>query len=383
MNDAQPQSLPALITMARPRFSEAAVARIAQAVRSGMVAAGPLVKELEARLCLALAQPHVVACGNGTAALHASLAALRVGTGHSVVTTALSFVATASAIVHAGATPLFCDVDDSFNLDPQRLDDTLGAAKRRGHAPAAVIFVHLYGNPTNVADIAAVCDRHGVPLVEDCAQAIGAQLAGRPVAGFGRIAAFSFYATKNLAAGEGGAIVTQDAALAEYVRKFINHGRAAAYAHDLVGYNYRMTDLHAALALDQLEQLDALQERRWANAAALRAGLQACTRVRLPRVAPSARHVYHQFTIVVPPGLRDALAQHLAGRQIQSAVIYPTPLPRLQCFAQVPQLPAAGFEVAEQASRGCLSLPVHSDLGPAEMSRVIDAVARFFEGAAA
>jgi perosamine synthetase len=167
------------------------------------------------------------------------------------------------------------------------------------------------------------------------------------------------------------------------VRKFINHGRAAAYAHDLVGYNYRMTDLHAALALDQLEQLDALQARRSANAAALRAGLQACARVQLPRIAPAARHVYHQFTILVPPGLRDALAQHLAGEQIQSAVIYPTPLPRLQCFAQVPQLPGASFEVAEQASRGCLSLPVHSELGPAETSRVIDAVASFFEGGVA
>jgi dTDP-4-amino-4,6-dideoxygalactose transaminase len=383
MNDARPLSTPPLIAMARPRFSEAAVERIARAVRSGMVASGPLVKELEAGLRAAFAQPHVVACGNGTAALHASLAALRVGAGHSVVTTALSFVATASSIVHAGATPLFCDVDDSLNLDPQKLDEALRAAKDAGRSPAAVIFVHLYGNPTNVADVAAVCDRHGVPLVEDCAQAIGARLADRPIAGFGRIAAFSFYATKNLAAGEGGAVVTGDAALAEHVSRFINHGRTSAYAHDLVGYNYRMTDLHAALALDQLEHLEALQARRTANAAALLAGLRRCEGVRFPRLAPQARHVYHQFTILVPADARDALARHLAGEQIQSAVVYPTPLPRLQCFAGSPQLPGASFAVAEQASHGCLSLPVHSDLGPAEMQRVTEAVVRFFESGAA
>lgn len=378
MSDAKPQSMPAPITMARPRFSEGALERIARAVRSGIVASGPLVKELETRLCAALAQPHVVACSNGTAALHASLAALRVGAGNSVITTALSFVATASSIVHAGATPLFCDVDDSLNLDPQKLDDALRTAKDAGRRPAAVIFVHLYGNPTNVADVAAVCDRHGVPLVEDCAQAIGARLSGRPIAGFGRIAAFSFYATKNLAAGEGGAVATRDGALAEHVRKFINHGRVAAYAHDLIGYNHRMTDLHAALALDQLEHLDALQARRSANAAALRAGLQGCAHIRLPRVAPQARHVYHQFTILVPPGLRDALSQHLAGEQIQSAVIYPVPLPHLRCFEGSPQLPGAAFDRAEQAGRSCLSLPVHSDLGPDEMQRIVDAVARFF-----
>lgn len=383
MTDEKPPSRPAPITMARPRFSEAAIERIAMAVRSGMVASGPIVKELEEKLRVALARPCVVACGNGTAALHASLAALGIGPGCSVLTTALSFVATASAIVHAGAAPLFCDVDDSFNLDPQRLDDAIRAARSAGRNPAAVIFVHLYGNPTNVADVAAVCGRHGLPLVEDCAQAVGARLGGSPVAGFGRIAAFSFYATKNLAAGEGGAVVTAQPALAEHVRKFINHGRASAYAHDLIGYNYRMTDLHAALALDQLEQLAGLQARRSANAAALEAGLQGCAAVRLPRVAPEALHVYHQFTIQVSPNARNALIDHLATEDIQSAIIYPTPLPHLGCFTTSAQLPGAGFEVAERASQSCLSLPVHSGLGPVETGRVVDAVVRFFAARAA
>jgi len=366
--------------MARPRFSETAIARIGQAVRSGMVASGPLVKELELRLGERVGQPHAVACGNGTAALHASLAALHVAAGSAVITTAFSFVATASAIVHAGCVPLFCDIDDSFNLDSRRLDETIRAARAAGRNPAAVIFVHLYGNPTNVAEVAAVCARHGLPLIEDCAQAVGAMYSGRPVGAFGTIAAYSFYATKNVAAGEGGAVVTADASLAEHVRKFINHGKTAPYAHELVGYNYRMSDLHAALALDQLEHFETLFERRQANARTLREALRPHAAVSMPRVAAQAGHAYHQFTVVLSPERREALARHLAADQIQSAVIYPTPLPRLRCFATLPQSGGASFAVAEAASQGCLSLPVHSDLGPTEIDRIVGSLGRFFEG---
>jgi perosamine synthetase len=246
-----------------------------------------------------------------------------------------------------------------------------------------VIFVHLYGNPTNIVEVAAVCAYHGVPLIEDCAQAVGATYSGRQVGAFGAISAYSFYATKNLAAGEGGAVVTSDASLADYVRRFINHGRTATYAHDLVGYNYRMTDLHAALALDQLEHFERLFDRRQANARALKEALRPHADASMPRVAVKAGHAYHQFTVVVAPDRREALAQHLAADQIQSAVFYPTPLPRLRCFAALPQLPDASFGLAETASQACLSLPVHSDLGPAEIDRIVGSLRRFFEGTGA
>ena len=367
-----------LIQMARPIFTEKAARVIAAEIRNGAIATGPLVLRLEEQLAQQFQHAHVAACSNGTAALHAALFALGVKAGDCVVTTALSFVASASAIVHAGATPVFCDIDDSYNLDPERLEQAITRLRRAGRRVSAVVFVHLYGNPTNVARVQAICRKHEVPLLEDCAQAHGAQLANRGVAHFGEIATFSFYATKNIAAGEGGAVVSSDPALVERVRKFINHGRTSAYEHEFVGYNYRMTNLHAALALDQLEQFESNLARRTANSEHFRSAFAAISALRLPRVEPGARHAMHQFTVIVPPESRDPLAAHLLADGIRSAVVYPTPLPYLKCFESLRPAQEDSFERARAASTSCLSIPVHPMLERGDLVRIVDSMIRFF-----
>lgn len=341
-------------------------------LRSGIIASGPVVRRFEKEFAAYVGVRHAIAVANGTVALHAALIGAGVEPGDRVVTTPFTFIATANSIVHAGAVPVFSDIDpDTYNLCPERLRETLAALAKDGTPAKAVMPVHLFGLPCDMAAIRHVAEEFGAVIVEDAAQAHGASFNGRRTGSFGLTAGFSFYATKNLATGEGGMVVTDSDEAAERVRSVINHGRIGRYEHDVLGYNYRMTDIAAAIGLVQLGKLDQMNLRRRMNADRLSRVLAHVDELTLPMEPDGYYHVFHQYTVRHPD--RDALAEQLRERGVDSAAIYPIALHKQPYYERLGygemRLPAA-----EEAARHVLSVPVHPSLTDDDLRAVADAV---------
>ncbi len=344
-------------------------AAIARVLASGAFVGGAEVAALEAELARYLGVPHVVTVGSGTDALTIALRALGIGPGDEVITTPFTFIATIEAILHAGARPVLVDIDpETFNLDPAGLEAAHTERTR------AVLPVHLYGQPAAMDAIRAFAERHGLVVVEDAAQAIGARCGQGRVGALGHAAGFSLYPTKNLGAyGDGGFIATADPEVAEAARSLAVHGQAGRYHHvRRAGYTSRLDALQAAILRVKLPHLEAWNARRREIAAAYRAALEDV--VWVPREAPGVYHVWHQFTVRTPE--RDRLAAHLKAHGVGSAVHYPAPAhlqPAYRDLAEEGSLPQA-----ERAAREVLSLPLHPFLTDAEVARVIEAVRCFF-----
>ncbi|HYM90846.1 MAG TPA: DegT/DnrJ/EryC1/StrS family aminotransferase, partial [bacterium] len=312
------------------------------------------------------------ATSSGTAALEVALEAAGIRAGAGVVTTPFSFVSSTNAILRRGAVPVFADIDpQTFNLDPDRVADTL----TRTPGVQALLVVHLYGLPCRMDALMDLARHHDLVVIEDAAQAHGAALQGRKVGTFGVAGAFSFYPSKNLTTGEGGMVVTSDAALAERARRLINVGQSSQYTYELLGANYRMTEIAGALGIGQLARLEERNARRRQNAARLTAGLKDLDWLTVPGEARGYSHVFHQYTLRVP-AVRDRLARHLAARGIATRVYYPTPIHKSPLYRRL------GFgEVqcpqAEQAALEVLSIPVHPALGEEEIQRIVEAIHSF------
>ena len=245
-----------------------------------MLAAGEKVRELETKFADYCGTTHAVAMNNGTAALHAALLAADIGHGDEVIVPSFSFIATASAVLMCGAKPIFCDVNEqTFNIDTAQLEERVTPRTR------AVIGVHLYGQPFDVEGVQKVCELHNLKLIEDAAQAHGALYNGGKVGSFGHFGCFSFYSTKNMITGEGGMVTTSEKAYAERLRLIINHGQSEKYVHTRLGYNYRMTDMAAALGIVQLKKLEKFNMRRRKNAEFYNANLSVKGLI-TPDVAP-------------------------------------------------------------------------------------------------
>jgi dTDP-4-amino-4,6-dideoxygalactose transaminase len=331
---------------------EAAALRV---IASGRFIGGPEVEGFERELAAFVGARRAIGVSSGTDALVVTLMALGVGAGDEVITTPFTFFATAGAIARLGASPVFADVDDeTLCLDPRNVSP--------GPRTKAVIPVHLFGR---VAPLPAV----GVPIVEDAAQAIGAG----PVRG--RAAILSFFPTKNLGAiGDAGAVLTDDLELADRIALLRNHGAHARYHHALVGGNFRLDAIQAAVLRAKLPHLPAWTDARRAAAARYRALFAAASippELRLPPDAPS--HVYHHFVIRAPR--RDALRDHLAASGVGSEVYYPVPLHRQPCFAH---LRAPAMPIAERAATEVLALPLYASLSAESQAIVVDAIARFY-----
>jgi dTDP-4-amino-4,6-dideoxygalactose transaminase len=320
---------------------------------------------------------HVVGVGNGTDAIVTALRALGIGAGDAVFTVSHTAVATVAAVDMTGATPVLVDIDPaSFTLDPQKLEDAIRAFSASGAAgrPHAVIAVHLYGHPCDLSSIGDICKRHGLFLIEDCAQAHGASIGGTRVGNFGDIASFSFYPTKNLGAfGDGGAVVTNDRALAERAAALRQYGWKERYLSDLKGMNTRLDEIQAAMLAVRLTRLDAECETRSAIAARYDAGLSAT--VATPLVRPGARHAYHLY--VMRHSRRDALAAALKAAGIGSGIHYPVPVHLQNAYAGQIALAPSGMNETERAAAEVLSLPLHPFLSNADVARVIAEVTRW------
>ncbi len=353
-----------MIPIARPLVGVEEEEAVIAVLRSGMLAQGPQVARLEAAFAELCGVRHAVAVSNGTVALFMALLANGVGPGDEVITTPFSFVATGNSVLMAGARPVFVDIDaQRFNLNVQQIEAAITERTR------AIMPVHLYGHPAEMAAILDLAERYELAIIEDAAQAVGATYHTRPIGSFGT-ACFSLYATKNIMSGEGGMITTDDAAVADQLCLLRSHGSRVRYYHEMLGYNFRMTDLQAAIGLAQLAKLEHFTARRIANAAFLNAQIKHPAVIK-PSAQPHVRHVYHQYTLRVH-GDRDAAVRQLTAQGVGSAVFYPLLIPHQPLYRE--QGYQSYLPVAEQACQEVLALPVHPALSEADLHQIAAAV---------
>lgn len=362
------QSVVTPIAVAAPVVDDEARALVAEVLDSGQLAQGPMVARMEDLGAAMAGTTHAIAVNNGTDALELAFEVCDLGPGDEVVTVPFTFAATANAALRAGANVRFVDITDDFTIDVDLLADAIDERTK------IVCPVHLYGLPARMAPICELVERHGLHLVEDAAQAHGASDGGRRVGSFG-VGCFSLYATKNVMAGEGGLVTTDDDDVAERIRTLRNQGMAGRYDYVAIGRNSRMTDLQAAVAIPQLERIDAISAARAANADVLAAALDGTPGLVLPASRPGATHVWHQFTVLLPEGIdRDDVAESLRDEQISCGVYYPNALNDLPVYRDHDRVIAGDTPVARAVATRCLSLPVHHGLGRADMERLCDAL---------
>jgi dTDP-4-amino-4,6-dideoxygalactose transaminase len=343
---------------------------IARTIDNTSFCLGPDVAQFEKDFAKYCDAAHCVGFNSGTSALHVALMLLNVGRDDEVITTPMTFVATSWAISYVGAKPVYVDIEDAtFNLDPKLIEKAIAPRTK------AVMPVHLYGQPFDIDPILAICRKHKLPLVEDAAQAHGAKYNGKIIGTFGEISCFSFYPGKNLGAcGEGGALVTNNAAFAARARSLREHGSSVRYYHDEVGFNYRMEGIQGAVLAVKLKHLDKwTQERR--RVAKRYTELLAGTPLQLPKQASWGESVWHLY--VVRHSKRDDLKKHLEANGVGCALHYPLPLHLQKCYASLGHK-AGDFPVAEKAARECLSLPIYAELTEAQIQRVVAVIKDFF-----
>jgi perosamine synthetase len=353
-----------MIKISEPSIGETERRAVLDVLDSGQLVNGPVTRRLETEFAAQVSHTRqAVAVSSGTSALHLALLAHNIGPGHEVITPAFSFQATANMVLAVGARPVFVDVGPDANIDASHVEAAITSRTR------AILPVHLFGRCCDMMAICEIAGRNGLVVIEDAAQAHAAELDGRRTGSFGT-GCFSLYATKNLTAAEGGLITTDDPDLANRLRRLRNHGEGDRYDSAELGYNYRMTEMGAALALAQLPRLPELTLARRNNAAYLSSHLQG---VGLP-AAPGRpeQHVWHQYTIRVDSG-RDQLRDYLAAQGIQSSVHYPMPLPAQKLYRKLGYDDSA-FPMARALSQQLLSLPVHPGLSESDLERIVTAV---------
>ncbi|MGO3233792.1 MAG: DegT/DnrJ/EryC1/StrS family aminotransferase [Microbacterium sp.] len=353
------------IPPAKPIIGDDERAAVDRVLSSGMVAQGPEVAAFETEFAehFRLNLP-VVAVNSGTAGLHLGLLAAGVGPGDEVIVPSFTFAATGNSVALAGATPVFADIEPrTFGLDPAAVEAAI-TPRTKG-----ILAVHLYGHPARIHELSDIAERHGIELYEDAAQAHGAAWRGAPVGTFGRFAMFSLYPTKNMTSGEGGMVSAATDQIARAVRLLRNQGMEKQYANEVVGFNARMTDIHAAIGRVQLTKVDAWTTQRQQNAAFFDTNLRG---VITPAVEDDAVHVYHQYTVRVE-GDRDGFVTALRDEHaVGSGVYYPIPNHRLSSLTRY--APALDLPETEKAAQQVVSLPVHPSLSQNDLERIVTAV---------
>lgn len=351
-----------MIPISCPLIGDKEKQLVMQVLDSGMLAQGPVTARLEERFASVCGVEFAVATSSGTSALHIALLANGIGKGDEVITTPFTFIASVNSILFVGAKPVFVDVDEeTFNINVALIEEAITPQTK------AILPVHLYGYPCDMDAIMDIARRHNLSVIEDSAQAIGAEYNGKRVGSFG-IGCFSLYATKNIMSGEGGMITTNDGELARRCRMIRNHGMERRYYHDMLGYNYRMTDLHAAIGLGQIERLDEFTAKRRANAAYLNARLKS---VITPKVRPGYGHVWHQYTVRVREACqRDDAVKRLGAAGIGTGIFYPVTANKQAHLIEM-GFNVARMPVAEQLANKVISLPIHPGLEQADLAAIV------------
>lgn len=339
-------------------------AAVLDAIESTQFILGPNVQAFEQEAAAYLGAPHAVACASGTDALHLAVVAAGIGPGDEVITSPFTFIATAEAICYTGATPVFVDIDpQTFNIDPALIEAAITPRTK------AIIPVHIFGQPADMAAIKAICEKHNLLLIEDCAQSFGAATGGAMTGSIGSLGCFSFFPSKNLGCyGDGGLITCATAELADEIKVLRNHGSRVRYHHSVIGYNSRLDDIQAAILRVKLKRIDQFNTGR-RRVARLYSELLKDV-VTVPFEDGKGVHVFHQYTLLA--GRREQVMARLGEQQIASAVYYPIPLHKQDVFSAA----CAGLNlpVAEAVASRCMSLPIYPEMPEEGVRLVAEAV---------
>jgi perosamine synthetase len=356
-----------MIPISHVDFDEEVIQEVVQVLRSGMIAQGPKVKELEDLFAAKMNVRHVVAVNNGTTALVAALQVLNLQSGDEVITSPFTFVATVNAILHVGATVRFADIkEDDFNVDPLEIEKKINSKTK------VLLPVHLYGQTADMDRIAQIAQLRNLRIVEDCAQAHFAQN-GERFAGTWGIGTFSMYATKNITTGEGGLLSTDDDFIADQLRVLRNQGMRQRYQYEMSGNNYRLTDMQAAMCIPQVHNYEQKLHIRRRNAEHLTSSIESLSWLKAPRELANRSHVWHQYTVLIDPdsGLeRDQIVQYLFENGVTAGVYYPRIIRHYDCFSSNELVADDATPIAESIAKRCISLPIHPGVTPEDVDHI-------------
>jgi len=357
------------INIACPQIGREEIKAVTEVLKSGMLAQGPKVKEFEEKFARFIGTKFAIATSSGTTALEVVLRAYGIGEGDEVITSPFTFIATANAILYTGARPVFADIDEkNFNLDPEKIEKAITKKTK------AILPVHLYGLPCNMTEIIKIAKKHKLMVIEDACQAHGAEYRGKKVGSFGA-GTFSLYPTKNMTTGEGGMVTTNSQEIYEKANLLRAHGSKIKYYHDILGYNYRMTDIGAAIGLEQLKKLPKFNAIRIKNARYLSKELSKITGIIVPQAPKEVKHVYHQYTVRITPEFplkRDEVLAGLTEAGIGTAVFYPLPINEQKVYRDLGYKPDT--PIAAKVAQEVISLPVHPGLKEKDLEYIVKTI---------
>lgn len=352
-----------MIPISKPFIGEAEKQNVLAVLESGFLVQGEMVASLEEKFAKLCQVKHAIATSSGTTALQLAMFAHNIGPDDEVITTAFTFMASVSCIIHAGAKPVLVDIDEqTFNIDLNQVEAAITPKTK------AILPIHLYGYPCNMDALTEIAERHNLILIEDAAQAIGATFKGQPTGSFGT-GCFSLYATKNITSGEGGMVTTNDDDLAYKLRMLRQHGMERRYYHEMLGYNFRMTNLHAAIGVAQMDRLEDFIAKRRDNAAYYSSHIES---VIVPTVEPDYGHVWHQYTVRVPQKAtfsRDEAIQTLTDNGIGTAIYYPVPVHQQAPIRDL--LGSQSLPITEKMAQSVFSVPVYPHLTELEIKKIV------------
>ena len=353
-----------MIPIAKPIIADDEIDEVVKVLRSGFIAQGPKVAEFEEKFAEYLGVKHAVAVSSGTTALHLALLAAGIGPNDEVITTPFTFAATGNSVLYVGAKPVFIDIDNkTYNLNPENIENVITDKTK------AVMPVHLYGQPAEMDSINQIAEDHDLIVIEDAAQAHGAVYKGKKAGSLGDMGCFSFYPTKNMTTSEGGIVTTDNEEMAEKARVLRSHGESERYTHVVLGYNFRMTDIAAAIGIVQLKKLDKFNKKRIENATYLTERIDKINGITAPFVGDDVKHVYHQYTVRVGKSRRNELMEVLNSRSIGTGIHYPKPIYEQKLYKELGF--SASCPEADAASSEVLSLPVHPSLEKNDLEKIV------------
>ena len=364
-----------MINIAAPVIDSEERRAVDEVIESGMLAQGPKVAELEKNWAEYCGVKYALAVNSGTAAIHCALYAAGVKEGDEVITTPYSFIATINPILMLGARPVLVDIDEeTFNIDVSKIEAAITEKTK------AIIPVDLYGQPCDWTELQEIAKKHNLKIVEDACQAIGAEYKGIKTGSLGDFGCFSLYATKNIMCGEGGVVTTNSDEAAVAIRSFRQHGMVAPYEYADLGYNYRMSDLHGAIAVEQLKKVEEFTKKRQENARKLNDALAGVAGIKIPTISENRSHVYHQYTILLDKDMqRDQFIAGLRDKGVGAGIYYPKPLHTYPHIAKL-GYEAGDFPVAEDLAARVVSLPVHPKVTDEDIEIIAAAVKESING---
>jgi dTDP-4-amino-4,6-dideoxygalactose transaminase len=356
-----------MIPIAKPIITQENIENVKKILKSGFLTSGPSVKKFEEEFAKYCGVNHGIATSNGTTALQTALIALGIKKGDEIITTPFSFIASANCVLFQGGIPVFADINPkTFNIDPEKIEEKITKKTK------AIIVVHLYGQPCQMDKISQIAENYNLKIIEDACQAHGAEFKGKKTGSLGDVGCFSFYGTKNMTTGEGGMLVTNSESISKKCKLIINHGQINRYYHDILGFNFRMTEFQGVIGLGQLKNLDNWNNTRRENAKKLSQRLRNLKSIITPYVSSDVKHVFHQYTIRTKDISNIKLSAKLTEKGIGNKIYYPVPIHKQKLYRDL------GYRIklpnSEKASEEVLSIPVHPSLTNEDLKAITDGI---------